>query len=197
MYDHPLWEAWDLAVETLLGQLPALLAHERGEKHYEYQHSNYFSEQLTAFEVYLSQDAHERKVPEQLPVVLQVLLSQVHRLRALILLSKFLDLGPWAVNLALGIGIFPYVLKLLQSQAMELKPVMVFIWARVLAVDISCQTDLLKDNGYQYFVHILNPAGTGISPFSRAKRLGVVQNYDPRMFEHSTSGLWRCGTNCA
>jgi regulator-associated protein of mTOR len=162
MHNHPLWQSWDLAVETLFAQLPDLLAHERGEKHYEYQHSTFFAEQLTAFEVYLSQDAHEHKVPEQLPVVLQVLLSQVHRLRALILLSKFLDLGPWAVDLALGIGIFPYVLKLLQSQAMELKPVMVFIWARVLAVDLTCQTDLLKDNGYQYFIQILNPAGTGI-----------------------------------
>ena len=30
---------------------------------------------------------------------LQVLLSQVHRVRALDLLGKFLDLGPWAVNL--------------------------------------------------------------------------------------------------
>jgi len=29
----------------------------------------------------------------------QVLLSQVHRLRALDLLGRFLDLGPWAVSL--------------------------------------------------------------------------------------------------
>jgi regulatory associated protein of mTOR len=157
-HDHPLWKSWDLAVEMILAQLPDLLAAERGEKQYEYQHSNFFAEQLTAFEVYLAQGAVEQKIPEQLPVVLQVLLSQVHRLRALILLSKFLDLGPWAVNLALSIGIFPYVLKLLQSQAIELKPVMVFIWARILAVDQSCQTDLLKDNGYQYFIAILNPS---------------------------------------
>ncbi|KAF4540051.1 Target of rapamycin complex 1 subunit mip1 [Lasiodiplodia theobromae] len=157
-HDHPLWKSWDLAVEMILAQLPNLIAAERGEKQYEYQHSNFFAEQLTAFEVYLDQGgAMEQRVPEQLPIVLQVLLSQVHRLRALILLSKFLDLGPWAVNLALSIGIFPYVLKLLQSQAMELKPVMVFIWARILAVDQSCQTDLLKDNGYTYFISILNP----------------------------------------
>ena len=46
---------------------------------------------------------------------LQVLLSQAHRLRALDLLGRFLDLGAWAVHLALSVGIFPYVLKLLQS----------------------------------------------------------------------------------
>ncbi|KAF2703927.1 WD repeat-containing protein-like protein mip1 [Pleomassaria siparia CBS 279.74] len=157
-HDHPLWRSWDLAVELILAQLPELHAEARGEIQYQYKHSEFFSEQLTAFEVYLTQGAVEQKVPEQLPIVLQVLLSQVHRLRALILLSKFLDLGPWAVNLALSIGIFPYVLKLLQSQAMELKPVMVFIWARILAVDQSCQADLLKDNGYQYFINILNPS---------------------------------------
>ncbi|OAL57052.1 hypothetical protein IQ07DRAFT_582313 [Pyrenochaeta sp. DS3sAY3a] len=156
-HDHPLWRSWDLAVELILAQLPDLQAEARGEKEYVYKHSDFFSEQLTAFEVYLTQGAVEQKIPEQLPIVLQVLLSQVHRLRALILLSSFLDHGPWAVNLALSIGIFPYVLKLLQSQANELKPVMVFIWARILAVDQSCQADLLKDNGYQYFINIFNP----------------------------------------
>ena len=40
-----------------------------------------------------------RNPPEQLPIVLQVLLSKVHRLRALELLGRFTDLGPWAVSL--------------------------------------------------------------------------------------------------
>lgn len=107
--------------------------------------------------------------PQQLPIVLQVLLSQVHRLRALILLSQFLDLGPWAVNLALSIGIFPYVLKLLQSPAVDLKPVLIYIWARILAVDHSCQVDLLRDNGYMYFASVLSPV---LSPFQSGGGVG-------------------------
>lgn len=79
--------------------------------------------------------SEKRTPPEQLPIVLQVLLSQVHRTRALELLGRFLDLGPWAVNLALSVGIFPYVLKLLQSSAVELRPFLVFIWVKILAVD--------------------------------------------------------------
>ncbi|OIW30816.1 hypothetical protein CONLIGDRAFT_700427 [Coniochaeta ligniaria NRRL 30616] len=155
---HPLWDSWDLAVDMAVCQLPDLERKERDGIDYEYQNSSFFTEQLTAFEIYLTRgDALAKKVPEQLPVVLQVLLSQQHRVRALILLGRFLDLGPWAVQLALSIGIFPYVLKLLQSAAQELKPIMVFIWARVLAVDITCQTDLIKDSGFTYFASILKP----------------------------------------
>ncbi len=157
-HDHSLWESWDLAIEMVLAQLPAMLAADDGGPSYEYQHSTFFAEQLTAFEVYLDQGAPERKSPPQLPIVLQVLLSQQHRLRALVLLSRFLDLGPWAVTLALTIGIFPYVVKLLQSPAVELKPIMIFIWARIVAVDIAAvQQDLLKDNGYQYFTNVVLP----------------------------------------
>ncbi|KDR78409.1 hypothetical protein GALMADRAFT_245577 [Galerina marginata CBS 339.88] len=96
-----------------------------------------------------------RKPPDQLPIVLQVLLSQPHRLRALILLSQFVDLGPWAVHLVLTIGIFPYISKLLQAAGQDLRPVLIFIWARILAVDSSVQTDLYNTQGYKYFSNIL------------------------------------------
>ncbi|MCO5588259.1 hypothetical protein L7F22_042214 [Adiantum nelumboides] len=140
-HNHPLWDSWDLAVDQCLSQLPTLLAKtEAAEKAaepdgpampphlaaFEYQPSTFFSEQLMAFEVWLSQggvsrrgrrrradaslsiteqldldqdeeDEEEARLirdpPDQLPIVLQVLLSQVHRLRALILLSQFLDLA--------------------------------------------------------------------------------------------------------
>ena len=133
------------------------------------QPNDFFSYQLKAFQVWLVRGLGYRKPPEQLPIVLQViksslldsnilihpqvLLSQLHRLQALELLSKFLDLGPSAVHLvcmciiqgfikshnqllqALSVGIFPYMLKLLQSKSRELQPVLVFIWAKILAID--------------------------------------------------------------
>lgn len=169
----------------------------------DFQPSPFFSEQLTAFELWLEHGSKNKKPPEQLPIVLQarlfptkpslvqtprccekplaggsylwshlladahkqasrkknlpgyhaswrqdthsrccprqVLLSQVHRLRALKLLGSFLDMGPWAVDLALSVGIFPYVLKLLQTTATDLRETLVFIWTKILALDRSCQ----------------------------------------------------------
>ncbi|KAJ3276836.1 hypothetical protein HDV01_002891 [Terramyces sp. JEL0728] len=151
-HQHPMWEAWDLAADHYLAQLPNLLSN---NSQVEYKLSTFFSDQLSAFEVWIKRGSISKEPPLQLPIVLQVLLSQVHRLRALLLLSKFLDFGKWAVDLALSVGIFPYVLKLLQSPALELRPVLVFIWAKLLAVDSSCKTDLLKDSGYTYFIGIL------------------------------------------
>lgn len=159
-HDHPMWKAWDLAVDHCLTQLPALnAANQPGGKPYEYKHSKFFEEQLTAFEIWLKYKSLDLdQAPEQLPVVLQVLLSHIHRVRALVLLSRYLDLGPKAVHLALSIGIFPYVLKLLQSPTQELKPVLIFIWARIMAVDYTTiRPELLKDNGYTYFVNLLVP----------------------------------------
>ncbi|SCU86549.1 LAFA_0E01530g1_1 [Lachancea sp. 'fantastica'] len=122
------------------------------------QFTGFFEQNLTAFELWLKYGSNTRNPPEQLPIVLQVLLSQVHRVRALVLLSRFLDLGPWAVYLSLSIGIFPYVLKLLQSPAPELRPILVFIWARIMSIDYkNTQSELIKEKGYLYFVKMLVP----------------------------------------
>lgn len=122
------------------------------------QFTKFFEQNLTAFELWLKYGTNTRNPPEQLPIVLQVLLSQVHRIRTLVLLSRFLDLGPWAVYLSLSIGIFPYVLKLLQSPAQELKPILVFIWARIMSIDYkNTQNELIKEKGYIYFLKMLIP----------------------------------------
>ncbi|KAG2387137.1 hypothetical protein C9374_002172 [Naegleria lovaniensis] len=150
-HNHPMWDAWDLALDQCVSQLPNLLNNPNAE----YQYSPFFSSQLTDFQVWLDFGHRIQKPPTQLPILLQVLLSQSHRLRALTLLGRFLDMGSWAVNLALSVGIFPYVLKLLQSNSLELRRILVFIWTKILALDRPCQVDLVKDHGHSYFINIL------------------------------------------
>lgn len=150
-HQHHMWHAWDMAAEICLSQLPALLRDPT-----EFKPSPFFTEQLAAFEMWLDHGSERKKPPEQLPIVLQVLLSQSHRFRALVLLGRFLDMGAWAVDLALSVGIFPYVLKLLQTTATELRQILVFIWTKILALDKSCQVDLVKDGGHQYFIKFLD-----------------------------------------
>lgn len=132
---HPLWAAWEHTLDLALAQLPALL--ERPDHAAHYRHSPFFRDQLTAFQLWLDLGswAPARPPPDQLPMVLQVLLSTLHRVRALQILCRFLSLGAWAVRAVLAVGIFPYMLKLLQASAHDLRASMVYIWAKIIAVD--------------------------------------------------------------
>ncbi|PLW35392.1 hypothetical protein PCANC_18310 [Puccinia coronata f. sp. avenae] len=104
--------------------------------------------------------------PPQLPIVLQVLLSPLHRLRALVLLCRLMDLGPWAVHLSLSIGIYQYVLKLLQAPGTDLKPALIFIWARILTLYPEGRQDLMRcasrpsarpEGPIHFFIKIMAP----------------------------------------
>lgn len=57
-----------MAAEMCLMQLPTMLADPTAE----FVPSSFFSEQLTAFELWLAHGSKDKKPPEQLPVVLQV-----------------------------------------------------------------------------------------------------------------------------
>ena len=35
------------------------------------------------------------------------------------------------------------------------RPLLVSIWAKILAVDSSCQTDLIRDSSHKYFLSVL------------------------------------------
>lgn len=72
-FRHPMWTAWDYALDLALLQLPNII-----EKKEQFQNLPFFEEQLTAFQVWLERGNEERNPPEQLPIVLQVLLSQVY-----------------------------------------------------------------------------------------------------------------------
>ncbi|MEM1008557.1 MAG: caspase family protein, partial [Myxococcota bacterium] len=153
MADHPLWQAWDLSCETFLTSLQGGPQPPLSNGNEPMVRSPFFSEQLTAFEIWIEfaklQHPAPLACPEQLPVVLQVLLYRPERVRALDLLRQFLDLGPEHVHLALSLGIFPYVMKLLQNE--DYMPNLVSIWAKILAVDASRRIEVV-DQALKHFV---------------------------------------------
>ena len=188
---HPMWRSWDLAADLCLSHLAKLTATNPSPSPSSFPRSSFFEDQLIAFEVWLQfasgcDAVQQNRIPEQLPIILQVLLSQTHRLRALLLLARFLDLGLWAVNLALSVGIFPYVVKLLQSPSVDLRQVLVFIWAKLLAIDKSCQLDLVKDNGHNYFLSVLASAATTVPSHSNSST-SSSSNSQPSAFPSSSS----------
>lgn len=137
--------------------------------------STFFTSQMTAFALWLRTCANdspsgsrELQAAVQLPILLQVLLSQTHRIRALQLLSEFLDLGPWAVAHCITVGILPYIVRLFHSNVLDVKPQLVFIWGKIIA---SAQIDFsrhegIRESGYRYFVSCLQDA-TNLSPLVR------------------------------
>lgn len=66
------------------------------------------------------------------------------------------------------------MLKLLQSPAQDLRQVLVFIWAKILSLDPSCQSDLIKENGHVYFVKFLEPSTEAIASDQRAMAAFVL-----------------------
>uniref|UniRef100_A0A0D9XNB4 Raptor N-terminal CASPase-like domain-containing protein n=1 Tax=Leersia perrieri TaxID=77586 RepID=A0A0D9XNB4_9ORYZ len=63
-HQHHMWDAWDMAAEICLSKLPQLIA----DPNAEFQPSPFFTEQLTAFEVWLDHGSEDKKPPEQLPI---------------------------------------------------------------------------------------------------------------------------------
>eukprot|EP00177_Eucheuma_denticulatum_P001862 GFKZ01003328.1.p1 GENE.GFKZ01003328.1~~GFKZ01003328.1.p1 ORF type:complete len:1806 (-),score=168.39 GFKZ01003328.1:2028-7445(-) len=142
-----------------------------------YVSTTFFEDQMKAFDVWLDMGPDQRDPPEQLPIVLQALLSPHYRVKVLPLFSKYMQTGPVAVDLVLSVGMFPYVQKLLESQSIELRPDLVFIWSKILALDNTCRTDLVKEKGEIFFVRFLEQQhllGTRANPVYVAVALFVL-----------------------
>ncbi|KAJ2352525.1 Target of rapamycin complex 1 subunit kog1, partial [Coemansia sp. RSA 2618] len=150
-----------------------------GRKVTEYVSSPFFVNQLRAFEIWLQHAAasvtmfvaehgaddapmsmststpHFLEPPEQLPIVLQLGLSRKYQLSVLLLLHRFISLGPWAVNMTLLVGFFPYLGKMFSSSTVEVQELTILIWARLIATDPSLCADLLMTKRIGCFIKYL------------------------------------------
>ncbi len=112
----------------------------------------FFADQLAAFETWLQQADSGRAPPPQLPIILQVMLSQSLRVRALVLISRFLDLGGWAIQQANNIDMHAYMLALLYPTVeVENRHLLVFVWAKVIAADPTAHTKLVLEKKVHFF----------------------------------------------
>jgi len=153
---HKLWHAWDLAVESAILRADGV---RKGTVSNAVRPSPspspFFTEHLTAFEVWLTFGGFLEESPPHLPILLQELLSQAHRPRALQLLKRYVAMGSEAVNLSLIVGIFPYILKLLQSPQLEIRQTLICIWTCILGFDKSCRAELMKEGHHKRFMDFM------------------------------------------
>ena len=142
---NDLWTLWDCIVDRFANgeEADALPAVDLDD---------FFGDHLEAFERYLCTNrivGEERKYPF-LPIVLQMLLSQQHRVRALEALVTFMDLqGVWQ---CLDVGVYPYLLKLLHSGEEDSRDALSQIWLRLLLADRSTADDLKPQVIANFFV---------------------------------------------
>lgn len=166
--NHPLWKTWDLTAESFILYVNSMLngsmmVDPRNNIVIQSPNLSFFVEQLQSFENWLEFGGRTNEVPMHLPIILQVLLSQSYRLRALVLLRRYLSLGSSAVYATLIVGMYPYILKLLQSGSSDVQQVLVGIWAYIIGYDPSVRSDIENDRLHVFFIRYLNNNETPLS----------------------------------
>lgn len=192
-HDNELWQHWDLAIEHFLTSLVQLKQLEPSgslsqalDNSKLYIFTNFFDTSLDHLKNWIQHGHYTMVPPPQLTMILQLLLTPKYRARALKMLAFFVDLGPWAVLLALNVGVFPYVVKLLQSPVIQLKPMLTFVWAKLLACDYkNMQYDLYASNGgcFKYFYYMLLPEKEALSALQMRHKNAYFNSIDQQAQE--------------
>lgn len=169
-HGHHMWSVWDSTMEAFLLRLsqqsalppsPTSQGALAGRPP-----CPFFEEQMSAFAVWLRFQQPlggpgaraPAEPPAELPVMLQCLLHPGCRLRALHLLTLFVDLGAWAVQLILLVGARPYLTKLLSHDDLqgpsEVPGLALVVWAKILVSDAG-RVGLPGKDTYRAFYKLL------------------------------------------
>ncbi|CUG88724.1 Hypothetical protein, putative [Bodo saltans] len=179
-YAHYMWDAWEVAFESIVSQLPSILNSDMTvNTMYTYKPTTFFADQLTAFEVWV-EAGDPSELPEQLPCVILALTQISQRVRALVLLSRYLSSGPTAVAYAVRCGVLLYLSKLLMHTP-EVFLLVTIVWSQLVAVDSSSTcAELIKNLAEKHFIRLLscdeskirfvkeNDVSGGVAPLSPA-----------------------------
>lgn len=188
---HPLWLAFDTALEQVVLQLPPPAASVaaivlNGTLPPSMQSPQaalaqflppvFFEEQLCAAEIALA-TSPPRPVPlTMLPIVLQALLGAAHRGRALNWLARYIafDTASAAAH-CLAIDALPYVAGLLRTRRPNLRRALLVVWSHLLSVDIRSTHDLCAAaHGIAFMLDAFSAAAPAAEATAAAYVLAIV-----------------------
>lgn len=137
---HPLWDHWDLIMDSCFSlNDPSATGGAGGGA------GDFFIGQMDLMELVMESDDLSSFKRINLPIILQILLSQSHRLRALELLAKYLNFeGRGHEGFILQVGIHPYLLKLFQSTSKEIRRPFLRIWLHLLRWDKGSSEEITR-----------------------------------------------------
>ncbi|XP_038121865.1 regulatory-associated protein of mTOR [Culex quinquefasciatus] len=141
---HHIWQHWDYVLDMAFTQRQDQLQFGSPAQPFPF-----FEQQMKAFEVWLSGGVVSH--PQQLPIILQTLLSPSYRMRALDLLAKFTADVPNAVDMFLQLDMFPYLVKIIKTGFKRFASPLLKICTNVLAVDLGCRELLQIDRTWPHF----------------------------------------------
>ena len=204
IHQHDLWMTWEHCLDTVLAGLPCTFFADQLESFRLWIEHEWLVSPNIGFVRPISsgiddaanrleaislkgkseaQSSERNDLCPHLPIILQVLLSQEHRRDALHLMLAFCDLGPLAVLSALHVGAHPYIAKLLQSTAADIRPALMAIWLRVQIVDgdtatwDESQREVLREDAYRYFSNAVVETGRSFAAANAAN--GNVDQASP------------------
>lgn len=107
---------------------------------------------MKEFDIWLDMGPDFRDSPEQLPGMIQFIMSRAGRVKALRLISNYIKSCPMTVDEFMSVGVFPYMPQRPKNhQIGEIRNGLMFIWNKSLAVDSSCRVEVVKCKVDEYF----------------------------------------------
>ncbi|KAJ3433118.1 regulatory-associated protein of mtor [Anaeramoeba flamelloides] len=125
----------------------------------------FFDDQLTSFEVWLNSGMNKKTGINKLPILLHTILNPLYSKRTFLLLSRFFDLGRWAISESLNVGFLPYLKKFFKPNykiSKNLFPNIIFCWTKIIVFYQQQHYDLtsiLDSKSYKFFFKILTSKG--------------------------------------
>ena len=185
---HHLWMSWDMVLEALILQAQRELNLKTGSLDVAVGDAavgisimqpqppvetytvsqRFFQDQLSAFETWLQfhHDDTDDK-PLELPMLLQALCSKANRVQSMLLLRRYVALGPSAVTNIIALGFKTYLINLLSpgvDHAVHL--ILLQVWTYILGYDISMRSDLVRNRAVDLFCSQLG--SEDFSPIQRS-----------------------------